>query len=154
MKSLIRERNGTVPRTFTGVQNKMGARMMAWTECGMGGISCLLLPGPLEPRVMLLLSACLQISLTSLIAKILQYSDVASIKALRTLRALRPLRALSRFEGMRVRPISRLLWSAAFGTPSLLPMPRMPLNLSSRPTPTGGLLVLISHWDFGSTAIP
>nr|XP_012422058.1 PREDICTED: sodium channel protein type 10 subunit alpha isoform X3 [Odobenus rosmarus divergens] len=42
------------------------------------------------------------ISLTSLIAKILQYSDVASIKALRTLRALRPLRALSRFEGMRV----------------------------------------------------
>eukprot|EP00070_Physeter_catodon_P005004 XP_007110560.2 sodium channel protein type 10 subunit alpha isoform X1 [Physeter catodon] len=42
------------------------------------------------------------ISLTSLIAKMLQYSDVASIKALRTLRALRPLRALSRFEGMRV----------------------------------------------------
>ncbi|XP_060241045.1 sodium channel protein type 10 subunit alpha isoform X2 [Meriones unguiculatus] len=42
------------------------------------------------------------ISLTSLIAKILNYSDVASIKALRTLRALRPLRALSRFEGMRV----------------------------------------------------
>ncbi|GAB1294812.1 Sodium channel protein [Apodemus speciosus] len=42
------------------------------------------------------------ISLTSLIAKMLEYSDVASIKALRTLRALRPLRALSRFEGMRV----------------------------------------------------
>ncbi|XP_059123161.1 sodium channel protein type 10 subunit alpha isoform X5 [Peromyscus eremicus] len=42
------------------------------------------------------------ISLTSLIAKILNYSDVASLKALRTLRALRPLRALSRFEGMRV----------------------------------------------------
>ncbi|CAH6777545.1 Scn10a [Phodopus roborovskii] len=42
------------------------------------------------------------ISLTSLIAKILEYSDVASLKALRTLRALRPLRALSRFEGMRV----------------------------------------------------
>ncbi|XP_020753607.2 sodium channel protein type 10 subunit alpha isoform X2 [Odocoileus virginianus] len=42
------------------------------------------------------------ISLTSLIAKMLQYSDMASIKALRTLRALRPLRALSRFEGMRV----------------------------------------------------
>ncbi|KAG8521585.1 Sodium channel protein type 10 subunit alpha [Galemys pyrenaicus] len=42
------------------------------------------------------------ISLTSLIAKILQYSDMESIKALRTLRALRPLRALSRFEGMRV----------------------------------------------------
>ncbi|KAL6065360.1 hypothetical protein STEG23_005990 [Scotinomys teguina] len=41
------------------------------------------------------------ISLTSLIAKILDYSDVASLKALRTLRALRPLRALSRFEGMR-----------------------------------------------------
>ncbi|XP_008834406.1 sodium channel protein type 10 subunit alpha isoform X1 [Nannospalax galili] len=42
------------------------------------------------------------ISLTSLIAKILDYSDVAPIKALRTLRALRPLRALSRFEGMKV----------------------------------------------------
>ncbi|XP_058144220.1 sodium channel protein type 10 subunit alpha [Dasypus novemcinctus] len=42
------------------------------------------------------------ISLTSLIAKSLGYSDMASIKALRTLRALRPLRALSRFEGMRV----------------------------------------------------
>ncbi|XP_040596093.1 sodium channel protein type 10 subunit alpha [Mesocricetus auratus] len=43
------------------------------------------------------------ISLTSLIVKILDYSsDVASLKALRTLRALRPLRALSRFEGMRV----------------------------------------------------
>ncbi|XP_046292884.1 sodium channel protein type 10 subunit alpha isoform X2 [Marmota monax] len=42
------------------------------------------------------------ISLTSLIAKILEYSDMESIKALRTLRALRPLRALSRFEGMRV----------------------------------------------------
>nr|XP_020034054.1 sodium channel protein type 10 subunit alpha [Castor canadensis] len=42
------------------------------------------------------------VSLTSLIAKILNYSDVKSIKALRTLRALRPLRALSRFEGMRV----------------------------------------------------
>nr|ASY04967.1 Nav1.8 [Antrozous pallidus] len=42
------------------------------------------------------------ISLTSLVAKVLKYSDVESIKALRTLRALRPLRALSRFEGMRV----------------------------------------------------
>ncbi|KAM6169898.1 LOW QUALITY PROTEIN: sodium channel protein type 10 subunit alpha [Rhynchocyon petersi] len=42
------------------------------------------------------------ISLTSLIAKILEYSEMAPIKALRTLRALRPLRALSRFEGMRV----------------------------------------------------
>ncbi|XP_021566404.1 sodium channel protein type 10 subunit alpha, partial [Carlito syrichta] len=41
------------------------------------------------------------ISLTSLTAKMLEYSDMASIKALRTLRALRPLRALSRFEGMR-----------------------------------------------------
>ncbi|XP_012311074.2 sodium channel protein type 10 subunit alpha isoform X3 [Aotus nancymaae] len=42
------------------------------------------------------------ISLTSLTATILKYSEVAPIKALRTLRALRPLRALSRFEGMRV----------------------------------------------------
>ncbi|XP_012501388.1 PREDICTED: sodium channel protein type 10 subunit alpha isoform X3 [Propithecus coquereli] len=42
------------------------------------------------------------ISLTSLTAKVLDYSEIAPIKALRTLRALRPLRALSRFEGMRV----------------------------------------------------
>ncbi|XP_053455663.1 sodium channel protein type 10 subunit alpha isoform X3 [Nycticebus coucang] len=42
------------------------------------------------------------ISLISLTAKILEYSEIAPIKALRTLRALRPLRALSRFEGMRV----------------------------------------------------
>ncbi|XP_032315074.1 sodium channel protein type 10 subunit alpha [Camelus ferus] len=42
------------------------------------------------------------ISLTSLIAKMMKYSDMESIKTLRTLRALRPLRALSRFEGMRV----------------------------------------------------
>nr|XP_012597610.1 sodium channel protein type 10 subunit alpha isoform X2 [Microcebus murinus] len=42
------------------------------------------------------------ISLTSLTAKLLDYSELAPIKALRTLRALRPLRALSRFEGMRV----------------------------------------------------
>lgn len=61
----------------------------------------------LDPGVMLLLSACTQISLVSLTAKILEYSDVESIKALRTLRALRPLRALSRFEGMRVSPISK-----------------------------------------------
>ncbi|XP_005386634.1 PREDICTED: sodium channel protein type 10 subunit alpha isoform X4 [Chinchilla lanigera] len=42
------------------------------------------------------------ISLITLLAKILKYADMTSIKALRTLRALRPLRALSRFEGMRV----------------------------------------------------
>uniref|UniRef100_A0A674A8X1 Sodium channel protein n=1 Tax=Salmo trutta TaxID=8032 RepID=A0A674A8X1_SALTR len=43
-----------------------------------------------------------QVSLVSLVANTLGYSDFAAIKSLRTLRALRPLRALSRFEGMRV----------------------------------------------------
>nr|XP_061810211.1 sodium channel protein type 4 subunit alpha-like [Nerophis lumbriciformis] len=42
------------------------------------------------------------VSLVSLVANTLGYSDFAAIKSLRTLRALRPLRALSRFEGMRV----------------------------------------------------
>uniref|UniRef100_A0AAR2JEK7 Sodium channel protein n=1 Tax=Pygocentrus nattereri TaxID=42514 RepID=A0AAR2JEK7_PYGNA len=42
------------------------------------------------------------VSLVSLVANTLGYSDFAAIKTLRTLRALRPLRALSRFEGMRV----------------------------------------------------
>lgn len=37
-------------------------------------------------------------------ANALGYSELGAIKSLRTLRALRPLRALSRFEGMRVRP--------------------------------------------------
>ncbi|KAF3704172.1 Sodium channel protein type 4 subunit alpha A Voltage-gated sodium channel subunit alpha Nav1.4a [Channa argus] len=43
------------------------------------------------------------ISLISLVATWMGYSDLGPIKSLRTLRALRPLRALSRFEGMRVR---------------------------------------------------
>uniref|UniRef100_A0A3Q1B9C7 Sodium channel protein n=1 Tax=Amphiprion ocellaris TaxID=80972 RepID=A0A3Q1B9C7_AMPOC len=42
------------------------------------------------------------VSLISLTANILGYSELGAIKSLRTLRALRPLRALSRFEGMRV----------------------------------------------------
>ncbi|CAF97673.1 unnamed protein product, partial [Tetraodon nigroviridis] len=42
------------------------------------------------------------VSLISLVANSLGYSDFTAIKSLRTLRALRPLRALSRFEGMRV----------------------------------------------------
>lgn len=46
-----------------------------------------------------------QVSLVSLTANILGYSELGAIKSLRTLRALRPLRALSRFEGMRVRGI-------------------------------------------------
>uniref|UniRef100_A0A8B9KL42 Sodium channel protein n=1 Tax=Astyanax mexicanus TaxID=7994 RepID=A0A8B9KL42_ASTMX len=41
------------------------------------------------------------VSIVSLIANALGYSDLGPIKSLRTLRALRPLRALSRFEGMR-----------------------------------------------------
>uniref|UniRef100_A0ACB8G1A6 Sodium channel protein type 2 subunit alpha n=1 Tax=Sphaerodactylus townsendi TaxID=933632 RepID=A0ACB8G1A6_9SAUR len=43
-----------------------------------------------------------KVSLVSLIANALGYSELGAIKSLRTLRALRPLRALSRFEGMRV----------------------------------------------------
>uniref|UniRef100_A0A8C0Y4P6 Sodium channel protein n=1 Tax=Cyprinus carpio carpio TaxID=630221 RepID=A0A8C0Y4P6_CYPCA len=43
-----------------------------------------------------------KVSLISLVANSLGYSDFGAIKSLRTLRALRPLRALSRFEGMRV----------------------------------------------------
>uniref|UniRef100_A0A3B5R3S5 Sodium channel protein n=1 Tax=Xiphophorus maculatus TaxID=8083 RepID=A0A3B5R3S5_XIPMA len=42
------------------------------------------------------------VSLISLVANWMGYSDLGPIKSLRTLRALRPLRALSRFEGMRV----------------------------------------------------
>uniref|UniRef100_A0A8C8VN74 Sodium channel protein n=1 Tax=Pelusios castaneus TaxID=367368 RepID=A0A8C8VN74_9SAUR len=42
------------------------------------------------------------ISLVSLTANALGFSELGPIKSLRTLRALRPLRALSRFEGMRV----------------------------------------------------
>uniref|UniRef100_A0A8B9LTR4 Sodium channel protein n=1 Tax=Astyanax mexicanus TaxID=7994 RepID=A0A8B9LTR4_ASTMX len=41
------------------------------------------------------------VSLVSLVATALGYSELSAIKSLRTLRALRPLRALSRFEGMR-----------------------------------------------------
>ncbi|XP_028307798.1 sodium channel, voltage gated, type VIII, alpha subunit a isoform X2 [Gouania willdenowi] len=42
------------------------------------------------------------VSIVTLVANALGYSDLGPIKSLRTLRALRPLRALSRFEGMRV----------------------------------------------------
>ncbi|XP_049634801.1 sodium channel protein type 4 subunit alpha [Suncus etruscus] len=42
------------------------------------------------------------VSIISLVANWLGYSELGPIKSLRTLRALRPLRALSRFEGMRV----------------------------------------------------
>nr|XP_014348356.1 PREDICTED: sodium channel protein type 4 subunit alpha-like isoform X2 [Latimeria chalumnae] len=42
------------------------------------------------------------VSLISLTANWMGYSELGPIKSLRTLRALRPLRALSRFEGMRV----------------------------------------------------
>lgn len=63
---------------------------------GLGGIR-----GPVPP------DTCtptfpLQVSIISLVANWLGYSELGPIKSLRTLRALRPLRALSRFEGMRV----------------------------------------------------
>lgn len=51
----------------------------------------------------ILLCVSIQVSLISLIATALGFSEFGPIKSLRTLRALRPLRALSRFEGMRVR---------------------------------------------------
>lgn len=47
-----------------------------------------------------------QVSLISLVANTLGFSEMGPIKSLRTLRALRPLRALSRFEGMRVRGVA------------------------------------------------
>lgn len=50
----------------------------------------------------------MQVSLVSLTANALGYSELGAIKSLRTLRALRPLRALSRFEGMRVRKLKEL----------------------------------------------
>lgn len=46
-----------------------------------------------------------QVSLVSMTANAMGYSELGAIKSLRTLRALRPLRALSRFEGMRVSKI-------------------------------------------------
>lgn len=56
-----------------------------------------------KPGTLHLLSAhFLQVSIISLVANWLGYSELGPIKSLRTLRALRPLRALSRFEGMRV----------------------------------------------------
>ncbi|KAI9530440.1 hypothetical protein NQZ68_004458 [Dissostichus eleginoides] len=42
------------------------------------------------------------VSVVSMVANAMGYSELGAIKSLRTLRALRPLRALSRFEGMRV----------------------------------------------------
>lgn len=54
------------------------------------------------------LSVFVQVSLVSLTANALGYSELGAIKSLRTLRALRPLRALSRFEGMRVRKNERI----------------------------------------------
>lgn len=50
-----------------------------------------------------------QVSLVSLVAHTLGFSEMGPIKSLRTLRALRPLRALSRFEGMRVRGVGGCL---------------------------------------------
>ncbi|KAI3359451.1 hypothetical protein L3Q82_013761, partial [Scortum barcoo] len=50
------------------------------------------------------------VSLVSLTANILGYSELGAIKSLRTLRALRPLRALSRFEGMRRQTSLKSCW--------------------------------------------
>lgn len=55
-----------------------------------------------------------QISLISLCANWMGYSELGPIKSLRTLRALRPLRALSRFEGMRVSFFQ--LWNHVWAT--------------------------------------
>lgn len=54
------------------------------------------------PCVFVFVLSMVQVSLVSLVATALGYSELSAIKSLRTLRALRPLRALSRFEGMRV----------------------------------------------------
>ncbi|KAK2108881.1 hypothetical protein P7K49_014046 [Saguinus oedipus] len=56
----------------------------------------------------------LKVSLVSLVANALGYSELGAIKSLRTLRALRPLRALSRFEGMRQKiPSGGASWVAS-----------------------------------------
>lgn len=59
----------------------------------------------------------LQVSIISLVANWLGYSELGPIKSLRTLRALRPLRALSRFEGMRVSPWGPHVGSIGWDTP-------------------------------------
>lgn len=62
-----------------------------------------------------------QVSLVSLTANALGYSELGAIKSLRTLRALRPLRALSRFEGMRVRELKE---------PEVLPIAKIKITLN------------------------
>lgn len=50
-----------------------------------------------------------QVSVIGLVARVVSYDQIGSMRVLRTLRALRPLRAVSRFAGMRVR--ASLTWS-------------------------------------------
>lgn len=70
---------------------------------GMGAIGETLLMCRRKSGTLHLLNAhFFQVSIISLVANWLGYSELGPIKSLRTLRALRPLRALSRFEGMRV----------------------------------------------------
>lgn len=44
-----------------------------------------------------------QVSVIGLVARVVNYDQIGSMRVLRTFRALRPLRAVSRFAGMRVR---------------------------------------------------
>ena len=74
--------------------------------------------GPVAPSTRLP-----QVSLISLVANALGFTEMGPIKSLRTLRALRPLRALSRFEGMRVRGVALL--TGAVGSGSVKGTPRL-----------------------------
>ncbi|KTF83954.1 hypothetical protein cypCar_00037797, partial [Cyprinus carpio] len=46
------------------------------------------------------------VSVIGLVARVVSYDQIGSMRVLRTLRALRPLRAVSRFAGMRVSLVS------------------------------------------------
>ncbi|MEQ2187750.1 hypothetical protein GOODEAATRI_007760, partial [Goodea atripinnis] len=82
-------------RTIVRVSCKLGPRQCELWDWTLASASR-------KPMCFFTCSCCFVVSLISLVANSLGYSDFSAIKSLRTLRALRPLRALSRFEGMRV----------------------------------------------------
>lgn len=99
-------------------------------------LPCALPPAP-PPLVFSLLHPAtlplwlLQVSLVSLVANTLGYSDFAAIKSLRTLRALRPLRALSRFEGMRVSQYYGQTWRGTVNPVLRQALPHHKFSLSA-----------------------
>uniref|UniRef100_A0A4W3HTL2 Sodium channel protein type 4 subunit alpha B-like n=1 Tax=Callorhinchus milii TaxID=7868 RepID=A0A4W3HTL2_CALMI len=87
------------------------------------------------------------ISVVCLLATALGYDQLSAMKSLRTLRALRPLRALSRFEGMRVRPPIRVALSQNAQSIRFTAYPAKRFETSRRhdeaPGQTPGLLLLL-----------